>query len=290
MRILHFSDVHVDVPFRHMPVLSWPGKRVIGGMNLALFRRREFRDAEVKLRALAAFRKREAVDLVVSSGDFTALGTEPEYRRARMALAPMYDAPEGFLAVPGNHDVYMPEVVRHRRFEQFFGDTLLTDRPDLATDGPWPLVKRVGDDVAVVSVNSARPNPQPWRSSGRVPDAQIAGLRAALADPGVRGRFCFVLTHYAPVLADGRPDKKSHGMVNADAFLDACRGADRGAILCGHMHRGYRVAVPGVPTEIFCAGSATAEGKEGVWVFDVDGPDFRARWGRWDGEGYRLDG
>ncbi len=262
---------------------------MIGGLNLALFRRREFRDAEAKVEALMEFRAREGIELVLCTGDYTALGTRPEYVHAHSLLEPMYEAPAGFLSVPGNHDVYMPEVVKNGRFQRFFGDTLLTDRPDLVTDPPYPLVKLVGPDIAVVSVNSARPNPQPWRSSGKVPPAQLEGLRAALADPAIRERFVFIITHYAPVLADGGPDTHSHGMVNADAFLEACKGAERGAILCGHVHAGFRVRVPGVPAEVFCAGSATAEGKEGIWVFEVDGQEFRPRRGRWDGTTYRLD-
>lgn len=33
-------------------------------------------------------------------------------------------------------------------------------------DGPWPLLRLIGENLAVVGVNSARPNPLPWRSSG----------------------------------------------------------------------------------------------------------------------------
>ena len=53
----------------------------------------------------------------------------------------------------------------------------------MQVDGVWPLVRLIGDSVAVVCVNSARPNPQPWRSSGRIPDTQIKALRDVLRDP-----------------------------------------------------------------------------------------------------------
>ena len=52
-------------------------------------------------------------------------------------------------------------------------------------------------------------------------------------------------------------------------FLEACAGV-RGAILHGHVHRCYRVDVPGVSPTLFGAGSTTEEGNEGFWLFDID--------------------
>jgi hypothetical protein len=141
----------------------------------------------------------------------------------------------------------------------------------------------VGDDTAVVAVNSARPNPLPWKSSGRVPEAQIAGLRAALADPDVRRRFVFVVVHYAPRRPDGSPDTYAHGLCNADAFLSAVADLPRGVVLCGHIHRTYRVRLPDVRPELFCAGSATIEGREGCWLFELEDGAARVRRGSWDG-------
>ena len=198
MRVLHFSDIHVGVSFRRMPLRSWPGKRMIGGLNLALFRRKEFRRADEKVEALLEFRAREGIELVLCAGDLTALGTRPEYRHARDLLAPMFEAPAGFLSVPGNHDLYMPEVRRRRRFREFFGDTMPTDRPDLVSDPPWPRVRLIDDDIAVISINSARPNPQPWRSSGYVPDDQPA-FEAWLGRPFAHGLEHFELMLHLPV-------------------------------------------------------------------------------------------
>jgi hypothetical protein len=157
-------------------------------------------------------------------------------------------------------------------------------------DEYWPIVRLVGDSVAVVAVNSARPNPQPWRSSGLIPQDQIAALRRILRDPQVRSRFVFIITHYAPRLADGRPDTPLHGLVNADDFLQACADVPNGAILHGHVHRCFSLRVPGIGPAIFGAGSTTHDLREGLWLFDVSDVGIRAVRGRWDGLRYVLTG
>ena len=265
MRVLHLSDVHVDVPLAAMPPGAWLSpKRLLGAANLTLRRRSHFSEARDKLRLLERFRQEAEVDLVICTGDYTALGTEPELHAARAAIDPLTHAPQGFVTVPGNHDVYVPDSLG--RFERIFGDLL--------GEGAWPRVRLVGDTVAVVAVSSARPNPQLWRSSGRIPEPQLSALPAifeALAD-----RFVFVITHFAPRLANGEPDRFSHGLVNADALLGACRSLN-GAILHGHVHRRYRVRVEGVRPELFCAGSTTQRGSEGFWLFDVADDAVTAR-------------
>jgi hypothetical protein len=140
-----------------------------------------------------------------------------------------------------------------------------------------------------VAVNSARPNPQPWRSNGVIPSTQLSALARLLDDERVRGRFVFVLTHYAPRLEGGRRDTRLHGLNNAEAFLAACSGLERGAILCGHSHHAYQVRVAGVRPPIYCAGSATMEGRESFWVYDFDGTEPTATCGRWDGTAYLLE-
>jgi 3',5'-cyclic AMP phosphodiesterase CpdA len=160
-------------------------------------------------------------------------------------------------------------------------------------DGPWPLVRLIGDDdggVAVIALNSARPNPvPPWRSSGRIPDEQLEALGEILRRPEIGSRFVFVVTHYAPRLWDGRPDTPNHRLVNAEEFLETCAGLERGAILCGHVHRTFRVQIPGIGPEIFCAGSATMHELEGFWMFDLERGGLSARRGRWTGHGYEVD-
>jgi hypothetical protein len=238
---------------------------------------------------LAAFAHDEKVDLALGTGDWTAMGTHPELAAAARRADALAAVPLGLVTVPGNHDVYLADAARDARFDRHFAAHLASDRPDLATDGRWPLVRLLGDDVATVCVNSARPNPEFWKSSGRIPDAQIDGLRRALADDAVRRRFVVVATHYAPRLWHGGPDRALHGLENADAFLDACASLTRGFVAHGHVHRRFAVRVPELRVPIFGAGSTTERGHEGLWLYDVTPTAARATPGTWDGTRYVLD-
>lgn len=289
IRVLHFSDVHVDVPLSAMPLrdLLVP-KRILGAANLELRRRRHFKDARAKLAELARFSDREGVDLAICTGDFTALGTEPELIAAREAIDAVARRPLGFVTVPGNHDLYVHDSVREQRFERVFGKLLESDLPELAVDGPFPIVRFFGDDLVVVAVNSARPNPQLWRSSGRIPDAQLEALARVLDDPRVASRLLLLITHYAPRRADGTPDKRLHGLDNADALLELLAKVQRGALLHGHIHRCYHVLGPS-GQHLFGAGSTTQEHREGIWLYELDREGSLATPGTWNGTSYVLD-
>jgi 3',5'-cyclic AMP phosphodiesterase CpdA len=290
MRILHFSDPHVGMPLYKIFFCKWFGKRAIGGANLLAGRRHLFASAPEKLAALAQFKEEQQVDLVICTGDYTALGLELEYIAARQAIEPLLNAPLGYMSVPGNHDLYTGNVLRKGRFSVFFGDTLHTALPEYQVDDVWPLVHFAGDQLAVIAVNSSRPNPMPWRSSGRIPEIQLQALAAMLRDPRLASRFVFIITHYAPLRADSRLDSKLHGLLNAREFLTVCALAPNAVILCGHIHKGYHVTVPGNGQSIYCAGSVSMAGRERFWLFDYDGNSqaIQARSGRWAGKEYVL--
>lgn len=289
MRMLHFSDLHVGLGLHRVPLLDWVGKRLAGGLNLLGGRGRHFSEAARKALALVDLDERLGPDLVLCTGDLTALATHAEFAAARDLLAPLPDSPR-FVVTPGNHDVYTRPTVLEGRFTTYFANGLSTDLPSLRTDGPWPLVRLPDDDTAVVAVSSARNNPLPWRSSGRIPDAQIEGLEKVLTDPRVAGRFVFLMTHYAPCLADGSPDTNEHGLRNLDEFLAASASIERGALLCGHVHDIFRREIDAFPGEVFCAGSATYAGREGAWVFDRDERgQWSARRAVWTGEAYEVE-
>jgi 3',5'-cyclic AMP phosphodiesterase CpdA len=288
IRVLHFSDVHVDVPWHAMPLREFLGKRLVGGANLLLRRKRLFRDARAKLQALARFADEQSVDLAICTGDYTALGTGPELAAARSAIEPLTRRPRGFVTVPGNHDLYMPDTLRDRRFERCFGDLLSTDWPEYAVDGGWPAVRLYSAGLAVITLNSARPNPQILRSSGRIPHAQIAAFDRIVADPRLAGRTVLIGTHYAPRRPDGSPDSWSHGLENADELLGVAARLPRVAILHGHIHWRFHVQSALGP-HLFGAGSATHAGREGIWLYEIEHDRLRARPGGFRDGGYRLE-
>ena len=129
MRILHFSDIHISTTLREIPFTQWFGKRAIGATNLLRGRSRYFDLAEEKITALTRFKREHSVDLVICTGDYTALGLEKEMAHARAVIEPLTDAPAGFVTVPGNHDIYVKEVIRQLRFTLHFSDFLHSDMP-----------------------------------------------------------------------------------------------------------------------------------------------------------------
>jgi 3',5'-cyclic AMP phosphodiesterase CpdA len=288
-RILHISDLHLEDGFPGVPWTSFANKRLVGLANLQLRRRRLFARASQKVDALADFVRDQSVDLVVCTGDYTALGTHAEIAYARRVIEPLTHAPLGFFTVPGNHDLYLEDTVRAGWFDDHFGEFLRTDLPECAVDGPWPQVRLPVDGLALIAVNSARPNPKPSFSNGRIPDAQLDALARILDDRRVRDRFIMIATHYAPRLESGRADRPHHGLENADAFLQISCAAQRGLILHGHVHWRYRVRVAESRLPLFCAGSTTHEGREGLWVFDVEEHRTVATPGRWDQSRYILE-
>ncbi len=287
MRILHFSDPHLHLPLSQMPFRNWFGKRAVGAMNLLRGRGKRFDQAAAKLSALAAFGREHETALVICTGDYTALGLEHELINARLSVEPLMQARFVYMTVPGNHDLYVQDVVRQHWFLDNFAAVLKSDMPEYSVDGPWPQVRLIDDGLAVVAINSAKPN-LPWRSDGRIPEAQLSSLDRLLDDDKLSGRFIIVMTHYAPRLPDGQPDTKLHGLGNAEDYLAVCSKIRRGALLCGHIHHRYQVAIDGLEADLFCAGSATLKGRESFWLYELTNGRFHAYPGCWDGQAYRI--
>jgi len=289
LRILHFSDIHIDIQIRHMQWKKWFSKRAIGAINLLRGRSKYFDNAEIKMKALVKFKEENAIHLVINTGDYTALGLEQELEIAKELVSPMMSPPQSYITVPGNHDIYVHEGKSHYRFSEQFCSVLQNDLPEYCRGGHWPLIRLIGEDVAVIALNSARPNLLPWKSDGTIPDEQLEAFGEILKDDRLQGRFLFVVTHYAPRLSNGQNDKKLHGLNNVEAFLDRCKAISSGAILCGHIHKAYRIHIPEITSEIFCAGSATMEGHEGGWIYEVQEGELKAFPLKWDGEAYYLE-
>ena len=286
MRVLHFSDPHFDLSLRRLPFKKWFGKRAIGALNLLAGRGRVFDQAEEKIAALNCFIKENNIDLVLCTGDFTALGLAEELRSSAELIAPLTDVPYGFITVPGNHDIYAKDVISNNHFINNFSSAMQTDMPEYCTDGIWPFVRLIGENIAVIAVNSAKPNPVPWRSDGHIPTVQLESLDRLLDDERLSRRFIFVITHYAPRLQNGKPDTRLHGLHNADDYLSICKKISTGALLCGHVHRCYRTSLDGLNADLYCAGSATIENHEGFWLFDISNNTCHARQGVFDANKY----
>ena len=288
LRILHFSDIHIGIEIRHMYWKKWFSKRSIGAINLLRGRAKYFDEAEEKMQALVRFKEENEIDLVIHTGDYTALGLESELILSKEMVKPLMDEPERYITVPGNHDVYVSESKSQQRFSQLFAAVLYSDMPKYCSDGHWPLVRLVGEDTAIIAINSARPNPLPWRSNGKISQLQLDALEQILQDKHLKNRFIFIVIHYAPRLANGKDDTPLHGLVNADDFLRVCAKITAGAILCGHVHETYRVDISGLQSTLFCAGSATMDRHEGFWVYEKKGENMTAMRVYWSDGMYQF--
>jgi len=270
-----------------MPIRDWFGKRAIGALNLLRGRGRRFDQAEEKLSALANFREQNDIGLVICTGDYTSLGLEAELVNARRVVEPLMQCQAGYITVPGNHDLYVADVVLKGWFIRNFDDALKSDLPEYCVDDPWPQVRLIGDDLAVVAVNSAKPNLF-WRSDGKIPEKQLSALSNLLDDKRLVDRFVIVITHYAVRMPNGEPDTRLHGLRNGNNFLTVCRKIKHGALLCGHIHHRYQVAIDGLQANLFSAGSATMDGRESFWMYELTDGQFLAYAGYWDGQAYRV--
>lgn len=273
MKIFHISDLHFQA---EKPPLAWltlgwrrtlaRASYVVGGRR-ALF----LRVAETVQRLLEEAERLGAEHLVVS-GDLTTLALPEEFEAARAALAGWADRTT---IIPGNHDRYTPEAGRGRFFEEAFGPWLGSELPELRAEGEYPVVKLVGEDVALVGLCSARVPPSPGIAAGWVGEPQRCALEAILRHPRLERRARLVVLHHGPFRADGRPDHLRHGLRDAGELLEVAARAGATAVCHGHIHHRYRLSGPG-DLPIFCAGSSTQAGREGYWLYDIDRAGLRS--------------
>ncbi len=275
MRFVHCSDVHITADYLALPLARLGWRRWIAMAELTVGGRlRAYRQAPETLATIAREAREHAADHFILSGDLTAYALDSEFQGARAALGELAEDRSRCTIIPGNHDVYTPGSHRTRRFERYFGHLLESDMPEHCRVGPFPFVRLVGQESAVVGLHSARVPPVPGIAQGRVGSDQLAGLAAILQDPRLEGRALLVAVHHAPLTHHGRADRWSHGLVDAEALCRMLPGP-RHAILHGHIHQRYHHPATGERPHLFGAGSSTQAGHEGYWIIEVSGGHVR---------------
>lgn len=123
MKILHFSDPHIQLPrWRERPLRELGPLRALATVELWKGRGRDYDDALEKLKAIV--RAGEKADLVVCTGDWTQLAMEEEFALAAEAVKPLGDR---LVCIHGNHDRYPVGAGRvNKLYEVYFK----TNRPD----------------------------------------------------------------------------------------------------------------------------------------------------------------
>lgn len=268
VRLAHLSDVHITAkPLGWRPG-DWFNKRLTGWLNLCVLGRgKSFADANGVLAALLAeLEKARRPDHIVFSGDATALGFPAEVARAATALRVGDAALPPALAVPGNHDYYLPPVAASGLFEKHFAPWQRGERID---DEVYPFAQRVGR-LWLVGVNSCKGNRWPGDASGSVGPQQLDRLRRLLVqlEPGPR----ILVTHYPVAGLDGKPERESHCLRD---LADVLKVADKGGVslwLHGHEHRPYHHNDPRLaPFPVICVGSSTQQGRWAYHEYVIEG-------------------
>ncbi len=271
MRILHLSDVHVQLDYLKLPLRRFGWRRAVAQLEfLGLGRSRQYLGAERTLERIVKQAQEQKVDHVILTGDITGLALEEEFALAKQALGPLAEDPSRFSIVPGNHDRYTAGAAVGRRFERYFGHLLKSDLPRYTLDSGFPFVRLVGESLAIIGLDSTRMPPVPGLAFGVLGKEQLAALAALIDAPELRSRALCVLIHHAPLSRAGREDHVLHGLWDTGALLKLLAGRTA-SIHHGHIHHRYWHRATREHPHIFNAGPATCRGEEGYWLIDFDG-------------------
>ncbi|GAA4012263.1 metallophosphoesterase family protein [Sphingomonas swuensis] len=164
-------------------------------------------------------------DLVIISGDFTQRAKTEQFQQAGRFLARLRDSGHEVLAVPGNHDVPLYDVLRRflsplARYKRFVDETLC----------PWHQL----EGVSVLGLNTAR---SLTIKDGRINREQVDFVRRHF-DEAPKGDLKLLVTHH-PLFALPVDDAGLLGKAigRQELALDAVNDLGVDVLLAGHNHR-----------------------------------------------------
>jgi len=204
----------------------------------------------VALSAVGDYLREHPFDLLLTTGDITAFGSQPEFDSAKTWFDSL---PGPKLFTPGNHDTPWAGVI----------DRLISPFGRYAARfGPTEADGFTQDDLVLQALNTARGiQPRANWSKGQIAARQVrravAGLAQAPANPGaLRAIAC----HHPLVEVVGGPitAKVWGGRRAAQAFAEA--GVD--AIFTGHLHTPFAVALPFADGRTYAIGCGTLSLRE----------------------------
>lgn len=266
VRIIHLSDIHHQVDWKRRSWWSTGWRGLIGRFELhGMGRLARFDGVLARIEQLIDDLHALDADHAVITGDVSALGHEDEIGRVHELLAPLLKSNK-LTVIPGNHDRYTDRPGA-RVFERFFErDSVM---PEHAVHDGFPFVRFVGDDLAVVGLDSTRVSGWSHYFVGRLGAEQLAALEKILDDPRLAGRTVAVLLHHGPFGPHGRFDWTHSGLIDSKELLRIVTGRNA-VLLHGHSHERYWHARHEERPHILSAGSSTERGREGYWIIDMD--------------------
>jgi 3',5'-cyclic AMP phosphodiesterase CpdA len=222
-------------------------------------------------------------DLVVISGDFTQRARTEQFQEACRFLTRLKDKGHEVLAVPGNHDVPLYDVLRRflsplTRYRRFIDDQLC----------PFHELK----DAVVLGINTAR---SLTFKDGRINEEQVAHIREVFGKlPHDLPRI--LVTHhplFALPVGDGPELGKAIG--HQESALDAIAEAGVDLLLAGHNHRASTHHAPDLVTRagsalVIQAGTATStrvrDEEQSFNIIEVASCDVTVTVQAWEGDGF----
>jgi len=222
-------------------------------------------------------------DLVVISGDFTQRARTEQFGEACQFLTRLKQKGHEVLAVPGNHDVPLYDVLRRflsplTRYRRFIDDELC----------PFHELR----DAAVLGINTAR---SLTFKDGRINEDQVAHIRRSFEK--VRDDVPRILVTHHPLFAlpvgDGPELGKAIG--EQGLALDAIADAGVDLLLAGHNHRASTHHAPDLVTRagsalVVQAGTATStrlrDEEQSFNLIEVAAADVTVTVQAWDGSGF----
>ena len=160
--------------------------------------------------------------LIVISGDFTQRARTEQFKDACRFLEQLRDQGHEVIAVPGNHDVPLFDVLRRflsplARYRRFIDETLC------------PFVELPG--IAVLGINTAR---SLTIKDGRINRDQVEFIRETFARTPTEAVRVLVTHH--PLFAMSVGEQVERAIGRQDMALDAIEDAGVDMLLAGHAH------------------------------------------------------
>ena len=225
----------------------------------------------------------EKPDLVVVSGDFTQRAKTEQFEEAGAFLMRVREAGHDVLAVPGNHDVPLYDVLRRflsplTRYKRYIDSSLC---PFIEIDG-----------AAVLGINTAR---SLTFKNGHISEEQMEMIRDTFERTPDNQPRILVTHHPLFALPVGDGPELGHTMDDQQMALDAIADAGVDLLLAGHNHRasvndaGSLVKGAGKALVIQAGTATSTRTRDELQSFnriEIDGSGVRVTIQRWDGAGF----
>lgn len=228
-RIAHISDLHFHSLSLHPK--HWMGKRMLGGINLLLNRRRHYPLANAQ--RLVEKLQTMSFDHLLITGDLTTLGLEAEFALARQTLAPLLKDASEVTVIPGNHDRYVPECLHPDLFQQYFGEFFTTEEI---------LTKKLHQRWQLIAWDSTHPNP--YLSANGTVRRQTLGATDSHMQSQPVDTLYLVANHYPVWFPDYRTIHLDHELYNLGVVRHWLETRPKvRAYLHGHIHHNWLLPI-----------------------------------------------